>query len=152
MLGFPVALLALVGTLVLVRGRLQVAVMGGLWAGYLLYVKDRTLVAQPFDARSERFTGEPVPLVDGIGIGGNGLAHFSVSDHGALVYLATGGGATQLTWVDRAGKRLSAVGLAGDLGNPALSPDRRVMITESIWTDVRFAFTSSIRALNPSIR
>jgi Tol biopolymer transport system component len=94
-------------------------------AGYLLYVKDRTLVAQPFDARSERFTGEPVPLVDGIGIGGNGLAHFSVSDNGALVYLATGGGATQLTWVDRAGKRLSAVGLAGDIGNPALSPDEK---------------------------
>ncbi len=94
-------------------------------AGYLLFVRDRTLVAQAFDAGSLRLTGEPVPIVDGIGTGANGLAHFSVSDNGVLVYSASGGGFTQLTWTDRTGKHLAQVGVAGNIGTPALAPDEK---------------------------
>jgi hypothetical protein len=60
-----------------------------------------------------RTTGEPMPVVDGVGTGSNGLAHFSVSNNGELVYSLVGGGTTQLTWVDRSGKPLGTVGPAG---------------------------------------
>ncbi|HEX7786440.1 MAG TPA: hypothetical protein VF653_09490, partial [Methylomirabilota bacterium] len=129
-------------------------------AGYLLYVKDRTLVAQPFDARALRFEGEPMPVVDGIGTGGNGQAHFSVSDQGALVYTSAGlAGSAQLVWVNRSGLRLSQVGAAGDILNLTLAPDgKRVAVrtldgqtaNRDIWildpdrgTSTRFTFDSS---------
>ena len=93
-------------------------------AGYLVYVKDGTLVAQPFDIRALKITGEPMPVVDGVGTGGNGLAHFSISNNGVLTYSSSGSaGNSQLTWMDRAGKVLSKVGPATDVVNLTLSPD-----------------------------
>ncbi len=47
--------------------------------GYLLFLKDRTLMAQPFDARAIKTTGEPVPVAEQIGTDAVGLARFSVS-------------------------------------------------------------------------
>src|SRR5262249_28587638 len=71
--------------------------------GYLLFVRDRTLVAQPFDVKALKTTGEPVPLAEKIGLGTVGLARFSVSREGTLAY-RTGEAGTRLLWVDRAGK------------------------------------------------
>ncbi len=94
--------------------------------GYLVYVKDRTLVARPFDARSLRLTGEPVPVVEGVGSGGNGLAHFSVSRTGVLAYSAAGStGGSRLQWMDRTGRALSQVGPTADINNISLAPDGR---------------------------
>ena len=42
--------------------------------GYLLFVRDRTLVAQPFDAKAVKTTGEPIPLAEQIGTDNVGLA------------------------------------------------------------------------------
>ncbi len=50
--------------------------------GYLLFVRDRTLVAQPFDAARRKITGEAVPLAEKIGTDNAGLARFSVSNDG----------------------------------------------------------------------
>ncbi len=98
-------------------------------AGYLLYVKDRTMLAQPFDARALRVKGEPMPVADGVGAGGNGLAHFSVSDNGVLAYSSVGGSnRSQLMWMDRAGKSLSPVGPQGNISNIQLSPDGRRVV------------------------
>ena len=89
--------------------------------GYLLFVRDRTLVAQPFDAKAMKTTGEPVPLAEKIGVDNVGLARFSVSREGTLAY-RTGESGTRLLWVDRNGKELGTAGEAGDSREPALSP------------------------------
>ncbi len=89
--------------------------------GYLLFVRDRTLVAQPFDAKALKTTGEPRPLAEKIGVDAVGLARFSASREGTLAY-RTGESGTRLLWVDRNGKELDTVGDVGDSREPALSP------------------------------
>ena len=88
--------------------------------GYLLFVRDRTLVAQPFDAKATKIKGEPIPLAEQIGTDNVGLATFSVSREGTLAY-RTGETGGRLLWVDRSGKELEQVGERGDYRNPALS-------------------------------
>ena len=92
--------------------------------GYLLFVRDRTLVAQSFDANAIKTTGEPIPLAEKVGTNTVGLALFSVSRDGTLVY-RTGETGTRMTWVDRSGKELETVGDPSDSRNPALSPSGR---------------------------
>ncbi len=89
--------------------------------GYLLFVRDRTLVAQPFDAKAMKTTGEPVPLAEQIGTDAVGLARFSVSRDGVLAY-RTGESGNRLVWVDRSGKELDTLGDPGEYGEPDLSP------------------------------
>ena len=89
--------------------------------GYLLFVRDRTLVAQPFDAKAMKTTGEPVPLAEQIGVDTVGLARFSVSRDGVLAY-RTGESGNRLVWVDRSGKELEVLGDPAEYGEPSLSP------------------------------
>ncbi len=89
--------------------------------GYLLFVRDRTLVAQPFDAKALKTRGEPVPLAERVGTDAVGLARFSVSRDGTLVY-RTGESGNRMVWVDRSGREVEAVGDPGDYHNPAFSP------------------------------
>ena len=89
--------------------------------GFLLFVRDRTLVAQPFDASARKITGEPVPLAEKIGTDNVGLARFSVSNNGVLAY-RTGETGGRLLWRDRAGRDLETLGDPGDYANPTLSP------------------------------
>ncbi len=89
--------------------------------GYLLFVRDKTLVAQPFDAKAMKTTGEPVPLAEHIGTDAVGLARFSVSREGTLAY-RTGESGDRMVWVDRSGREGEAVGDPGELHNPVMSP------------------------------
>ena len=89
--------------------------------GYLLFVRDRTLVAQPFDAKAMKTTGEPVPLAEQIGTDSVGLARFSVSRDGVLAY-RTGESGNRMLWTDRSGKELGDLGDPGEYGEPSLSP------------------------------
>src|SRR5262249_59605708 len=88
--------------------------------GYLLFVKDKTLVAQPFDAKALKTTGEPVPLAEQIGTDTVGLARFSVSRDGVLAY-RTGESGDRFVWVDRSGKELDTVLEKGEYQDPRLS-------------------------------
>jgi len=101
--------------------------------GYLLFVRDRTLVAQPFDAKSVQTKGEPIPLAEQIGTDAVGLARFSVSRDGVLAY-RTGESGNRLVWLDRSGKELEALGDPAEHQEPSLSPsgDRLVFdLTDS---------------------
>jgi Tol biopolymer transport system component/tRNA A-37 threonylcarbamoyl transferase component Bud32 len=89
--------------------------------GYLLFVRDKTLVAQPFDLKALKTTGEPVPLAEHIGTDSVGLARFSVARDGTLAY-RTGESGDRLIWVDRTGREIETIGDPGDFHNPALSP------------------------------
>ncbi|HJW15309.1 MAG TPA: hypothetical protein VJ776_11455, partial [Thermoanaerobaculia bacterium] len=88
--------------------------------GYLLFVRDKTLVAQPFDPAALKTKGEPIPLAEQIGTDSVGLATFSVSRDGILVY-RTGESGARLLWVDRTGKELETVGERGEYTSPTLS-------------------------------
>ncbi|HEV8119213.1 MAG TPA: protein kinase, partial [Thermoanaerobaculia bacterium] len=89
--------------------------------GHLLFVREGTLVAQPFDAKAMKTTGEPVPLAERIGTISTGLARFSVSRNGILAY-RTGESGSRLVWVSRDGKELSAIGDPADYSDTMLSP------------------------------
>jgi serine/threonine protein kinase len=88
-------------------------------SGYLLFIRDQTLLAQRFDAKRLELTGEPMSVIQPVGA-------FTVSQNGVLVFDPSGLGAnTQLTWFDRAGKRLGTVGPPSSQDEPSLSPDER---------------------------
>jgi serine/threonine protein kinase len=93
--------------------------------GYLIYVRDETLVAHPFDARSGELSGEPVPVAEGLGTDAVGLADFSASANGSLAFRAGLGGQTQLVWVDRKGQPEASGNEPASYGDFALSPDGR---------------------------
>src|SRR5262249_22147317 len=60
------------------------------YPGYLLYVRESALVAQPFDSRSFNLRGDPFPVVENIRHTiSSGIAAFSVADNGMLA-LRTG--------------------------------------------------------------
>jgi eukaryotic-like serine/threonine-protein kinase len=89
--------------------------------GYLLFLKDRTLMAQPFDAKAIKTRGEPMPLAEQIGTDPAGLARFSVSRDGVLAY-RTGESGGRLLWMDRSGKELDTLGDPAEYQNPQFSP------------------------------
>src|SRR4029450_9810789 len=48
--------------------------------GYLLFMRERTLMAQPFDAAKLQLTGDAVPIAEQVGFNSlNGRAFFAVS-------------------------------------------------------------------------
>ncbi len=96
-------------------------------SGYLLYSREHTLMAQPFDASALRLSGEPIPVAEDIEAfgenGPTGYVRFSVSESGVLAFRRGAGIQGQLTWYDRSGKPIGTVGPIGDYDEPALSPD-----------------------------
>ncbi|MEP6707321.1 MAG: hypothetical protein ABJC05_07365, partial [Pyrinomonadaceae bacterium] len=94
--------------------------------GYLLFMRERTLMAQPFDADKLLLTGEPSPLAEQVGVlAVQGSANFSVSDNGVLTYMSGILGSNQPALFDRGGKLLSSVGPSGEYLNIFFSPDEK---------------------------
>jgi Tol biopolymer transport system component len=109
--------------------------------GHLIYLRENTLVAQPFDLDRFMLTGEPRTIADRVELSGVSSAAFSFSATGALVYQSETGG-SQLEWVDRQGRVLASVGEPGRYGDLELSPDARqaavsmldpVVSTRDVW-------------------
>jgi Tol biopolymer transport system component len=111
--------------------------------GHLLYVRDRVLMARPFDASSRTAIGEPTKLADTVDYEPPGEAAFAVAGR-VLVYrprqhlpLA------MLSWVDRRGVTQSTVtASAGAFRALALSSEGRIAAVDrrdaqgvsSVWT------------------
>lgn len=91
--------------------------------GYLIFERGGTLLAQPFDADKLELTGDPFPLAEGIGTGAVGLAHFSGSSTGTLIFTSGDRPERQLGWFDREGHELDIFATPKRYFNPALSPD-----------------------------
>jgi len=101
--------------------------------GHIVFHRGPTLFAQPFDAKTLAFTGEPAQVAGGIASGQTGRGLFDVSQTGALIYFqgASGGGAAgrggisnaQFGFVDRTGGRVEIGVETGDLGDMDLSPN-----------------------------
>ena len=98
--------------------------------GYLLFLRERTLMAQGFNADSLELKGDPTPVaeeVDRLGQGAR-FALFSVSRTGVLVYRSGSSETTQLIWFDRNGKQLETVGSPANYAVPWLSPDEKRIV------------------------
>jgi len=92
-------------------------------AGFLVFARDRMLMAQPFDLGALKTTGEAFPIVESVDIGRAGLADFSISRNGVLAFQSAGARTAQLVWVDRNGRELRRVGQPADYSEPTVSPD-----------------------------
>jgi Tol biopolymer transport system component len=94
--------------------------------GHLLFVRDRTLVAQRFDADRLRLAEEVVPVVERMPQAlPTSHSPFSVSQNGVLAYW-TGDTSKELVWVDSSGRRSGSLGIGSDLElAPSLSPDEK---------------------------
>jgi len=105
--------------------------------GYVLFSRDGTLMAQPFDGARLQFSGDAAPIAEQVA--GNG--DFSVSSTGVLVYgtRAGAGAGRRLNWYDRQGKSLGTAGGPGFSAGLELAPDGTrvavVRIPGSIWID-----------------
>ncbi len=128
--------------------------------GHLLFRREGTLMAQPFDAKGLKTAGDAFPIAEQVPISGNnGFGAFSVSGNGMLVF-RSGGGATsrELAWMDRTGKRLGVLGKPGDFAGINVSPDEKTVAVRigsgsqaDIWLEdmarsvlSRFTFRSGI--------
>ena len=93
--------------------------------GYLVFVRNGSLVAVSFDAGSLAVKGDPFLLSEHVNYHAyrwNGA--FTLSENGRLAYEASApANAAVLTLFDRSGKVLGAVGPPADYGGIRLSPD-----------------------------
>ena len=99
--------------------------------GYLLFVRDRTLVAQRFDPGTQEIRGEPIPLSEGLGIDNVGLASISASDTGVLAYRPGQAARRRLVWMDRNGKETPALEDEREYVDTWLSPDGRRLVFDA---------------------
>ena len=92
--------------------------------GYLLYMREGSLMGQGFNAVRLDLQGEPIPLGGDVGeVQSLSLAPISVSENATLVYQCVGPATRQLAWLDRSGKTLAPVTGTGEWGPPRISPD-----------------------------
>jgi eukaryotic-like serine/threonine-protein kinase len=78
-------------------------------SGYLLYLLDKTLMAQAFDPERGEFKGDAHPVAERIASDSFGVGFYDVSENGVLIYQAGDSPREmRITWFDRAGKELSA--------------------------------------------
>ncbi len=102
------------------------------WAppGMLLFVRDRALMAQPFDMGRLRLAGDAFLVARDVDYAQTWAAPaFSASDNGVLAYQSGGRAIRRLAWFDRSGKDLGALGDPGEYRHhPRISRDgRRVL-------------------------
>jgi Tol biopolymer transport system component len=113
--------------------------------GYLVFYRDKALLAQPFDLKRFAVTGEPTTILTDIenllpvkwvvfGVSGSGLL---AAQTGSAVSLS------QPLWFNRKGKELGAIGQPAVYGNVSLAPTGRevavnktdsLSLNTDIWT------------------
>ena len=101
--------------------------------GYLLFLRDRMLMAQPFRATDLTLGGAPVAIAGPVAIDGLEHAHFEASQVGTLIYRRGGFlGTSEITQFGRDGRRIGTIGAPADYRGIRLSPDNRrlAVVTE----------------------
>ena len=109
--------------------------------GYILFHRDASLFAQPFDAGKLAVRGEPVHVADDVASGGgNGRGSFDVAQNGSLLYFQGAGAPSgrggivgptvQWGWRERSGgpsTQGAYAGEAGAYGDFDVSPDGKLI-------------------------
>jgi serine/threonine-protein kinase len=105
-------------------------------SGHLIFWRDSSLWAVPFDADRLEVLGDPQVVVEGVASYTQAdVGAYSVSTDGTLAYLPGSDGRT-LVWVDRQGQPTPFVDETADYLYPRLSPDETtaaVQIEGNIW-------------------
>jgi eukaryotic-like serine/threonine-protein kinase len=116
---------------------------GAIYAsGHILFLRENTLMAQPFDTKTLTLTGDAVPIADPVQEDeARILGTFSASQTGSLVYAeGVSSQSRELIWMDRAGKKMGGLSDRDAYDDVAISPDgRRLSFTlqssgSDIWT------------------
>jgi Tol biopolymer transport system component len=104
--------------------------------GFLLFTRQETLLAQPFDTGKLQVRGEPVPVAEGVGqmFGGVPRSLYSVSTNGVLVYRSGNAPDLRLVSYGRDGKRAETIGDPDRYQQIALSPDETRLTVERMDT------------------
>ncbi|HSG00947.1 MAG TPA: protein kinase, partial [Vicinamibacterales bacterium] len=100
-------------------------------SGYLLYRRDRYLVAHPFDVDALEFTGDPRPIADDLWYEPSvtALTGISASRSGTVVFKAGGEERTEFVWFDRSGERTGTVWEPRGYVGMSLSNDGTKLLT-----------------------
>jgi eukaryotic-like serine/threonine-protein kinase len=100
----------------------------------LLFLREQTLMVQPFNARSLEINGVAKPLAEHVAINSTtSRPIFSASDNGTLVYQAGDlRGGWHLSWFTRDGKQTGSVADLAPYFDPSISPDGTRLATSLI--------------------
>ena len=138
---------ASIAVLSLKTGDYRVIIEGGANArycatGHLVYARDGSLLAVPFDLDELQVKGSPTPVARGVNMSPqSGTADFSISADGSLLY-ALGDSLVikrQVVWVDREGGSEPLIEEQGAFWGPRLSPNGRLLAltieeaNENVW-------------------
>ena len=117
--------------------------------GWLLFVRQGTLLAQRFDLAQRTVSGEPIAVADSVAFEPiDGTGAFSTSDAGVMAYRAGRPSVTRLSWFDRSGQRAwhARISEQTGLSNLRLSPDgRRVAAERSLQNETDLWLLDSTR-------
>ena len=101
-------------------------------SGFLLYARDGSLLAQPFDSRQLRLVGDPIPAGQEIWqhvLIGSGS--FSASNDGVLA-ARSGASPARLLWIDRAGRETGSLASPSGFESARLSSDSRRVVVNRV--------------------
>ena len=127
-------------------------------SGHLVFVRQNTLFAAPFDLDRLRVTARPEPVLDDIsGAAYSGARNFDFARNGTFVYLSGTAGASQvISWLDSNGHLQPLRSELGRYYQPRFSPDgRRLAFTAAsgqgmdIWVQDLDRGTASRRSFLP---
>jgi serine/threonine protein kinase/Tol biopolymer transport system component len=101
-------------------------------AGFLLFLREGTLMAQRFDPGTSKLSGDATPMVENLlsfpgEVGPTAYSAVS-AEAGNLVYRTGDQQTTQLTWYDRSGKALETISEPGGYHELSISKDDRKVL------------------------
>jgi Tol biopolymer transport system component len=90
--------------------------------GYLVFVREGTLLGQRFDVASGRVTGEPFSIAEPVRYFlSSAWAAFTASPNGVLAYESSID-RSRLAWIDRSGREIGSVGVSASNNRVRISP------------------------------
>jgi eukaryotic-like serine/threonine-protein kinase len=95
---------------------------------HLLYVRDRTLIAQRINIQSGRLDGAPMTIPGDV----PASALISASRDGSVLAVTAGNVRQRLVWLDRQGKQVGMVNAPTPLADLALSPNGRLALAATL--------------------
>jgi len=109
--------------------------MAGDAHAHLLFLRDTTLMAQPFDEATRTAVGDPIAIAPDATTSYSAPQVAASVSHGTLAYVSGGSQESQLTWIDRDGKVVGTLGPRAPHAGVALSPDGTAVATGRRATD-----------------
>ena len=107
--------------------------------GHLLFTREQTMMAQPFDPGSLETTGDAFPIAEHVYFESlTGKSTFAVSRNGILAYqTGTSSGGVRILWYDRTGKQTGSILESSFYHDVRISPDSKRVAIAQIDTKIR---------------